>query len=365
MFKLNSKAIFFIATLTVLCFMPETSWAAGGSIFDIISSKMIETVKDVRRIVYIVAGFGLIMFAVLAIFNKISFKHLSYICIGLFLLSVMMPFINYFSGANLTDPELNYGMLIDPDNPDIVGSEAGGENVEKRALEGVLGGDMADIEDKLKQQGLQGLADQLGVPELAGGADINESEPSDGTKIKKANGKFKCCKNGVNKSGTGCKVSLGDIVKAGKAAVGAAQDALKAAGNAKDFVEGAVGGVKDAFDAAASGKDFFDSVGKLAGSLGRTADDLGSSFNNALSASQDFTENLGDASRRVNGGNSSFADAVDNDDSKFNQWADKAKDTSAGVRDDVNSNIVEPGQDIGTMGDHLDGIKDSFNNFFN
>ena len=132
MFKFNSKALFFLALLLMLCFMPETSWAAEGSIFDIISAKMIETVKDVRRIVYIVAGFGLIMFAVLAIFNKISFKHLSYICIGLFLLAVMMPFINYFSGAKLTDPELNYGMLIDPDNPDIVGSNV--KDGERRAV---------------------------------------------------------------------------------------------------------------------------------------------------------------------------------------------------------------------------------------
>ena len=94
---------FFLLMAAVLA--PSTVWAAEGNIFTITSNKMITTLQDVRKIVYVIAGFGLIMFAVLAIFNKISFKHLAYIMIGLSLLAVMMPFINYFSGANLQDDE--------------------------------------------------------------------------------------------------------------------------------------------------------------------------------------------------------------------------------------------------------------------
>ena len=48
-------------------------------------------------------AFGLIMFAVMAIFNKISFKHLAYIMIGLSLLSLMFPFI-LISPAKSTFP---------------------------------------------------------------------------------------------------------------------------------------------------------------------------------------------------------------------------------------------------------------------
>ena len=46
---------------------PSSAWAAGGNIFSIISAKMVSTIQDVRKIVYVIAGFGLIMFAVLGL----------------------------------------------------------------------------------------------------------------------------------------------------------------------------------------------------------------------------------------------------------------------------------------------------------
>ncbi len=379
MFKFNSKVLFFIATLTMLCFMPETSWAANGSIFDIISSKMIETVKDVRKIVYIIAGFGLIMFAVLAIFNKISFKHLSYICIGLFLLSVMMPFINYFSGANLADPELNYGMLIDPDNPNVVGSEIGDESGNKnnqnfanpgQGGSGTGNGGIPNLNPNDEIAGIPGLGgmspealEQL-EKELGVGSYTNESTPCDGEKIVTTGGKMKCCKNGSNNSGTGCKVTVGDFVGGLKAGVTAVQDALRAGGNAKNTIEDLVGGAGDLYDALTGDGDILDRLGKLAGSLGKTADNVGSSFNNAVDSAQNVTEDLGNASRRFNGGETDFSQKVDDKDSQFNQWADKTKDTEHKFRDDLNNNVVKPGQDLGRIGDDLDGIQHSFENFF-
>ena len=361
MFKFNSKVLFFIATLTMLCFMPETSWAATGSIFDIISSKMIETVKDVRAIVYIVAGFGLIMFAVLAIFNKISFKHLSYICIGLFLLAVMMPFINYFSGANLQDPELemSYGMLIDPDNAEIVGSDVeSGERKDFPKLE-----DLSDLDAQIKEKFGNLTAEQLGLPDL-GGKEVSEDEPCDGTRVATSSGKIKCCKNGPNSKGTGCKVTLGDIVSAAQSAAGAVQDALKAGHNIKDAATGAYEGLGDAWDAFNNGENIFDALGKLADSLGYTADDVGSHFNNGVSQLQDFTNNFGDAARGFTGGDSDLADKVDNDDSKFNQWADDLKEKTRDDRDNLNEKVVEPGNGIGDFGDDLSYIEDLFNSFF-
>ena len=72
--------------------------AASGDIFTILQKKIYDTLVDLRKIVYVVAGFGLVVFAVAAIFNKISYKHLGYIMIGLSLLSLMFPFLEYFSG---------------------------------------------------------------------------------------------------------------------------------------------------------------------------------------------------------------------------------------------------------------------------
>lgn len=70
----------------------------NANIFEILRSKIYNTLKDVRKIVYVIAGFGLVMFAVFAIFNKVSYKHLGYIMISLCLLSLMFPFLEYFSG---------------------------------------------------------------------------------------------------------------------------------------------------------------------------------------------------------------------------------------------------------------------------
>lgn len=94
-----------------LVFAPTEVFAAAN-IFDTIQAKMLSTAKDVRKIVYVVSGFGLVMFSVLAIFNKISFKHLGYIMISLSLLAMMTPFINYFSGAGLDESDFNYGDFI-------------------------------------------------------------------------------------------------------------------------------------------------------------------------------------------------------------------------------------------------------------
>jgi len=75
-----------------------SSGEASGDIFTILQKKLYDTLVDLRKIVYVIAGFGLVVFSVAAIFNKISYKHLGYIMIGLSLLSLMFPFLEYFSG---------------------------------------------------------------------------------------------------------------------------------------------------------------------------------------------------------------------------------------------------------------------------
>ena len=116
------KALFLMAFLSLLL-IPTGAFAASGDIFDIIQAKMLSTAKDVRKIVYVIAGFGLIMFSVLAIFNKISFKHLGYIMISLSLLAMMTPFINYFSGAGLDESDFNRGDFLKEDT--FASSDAG------------------------------------------------------------------------------------------------------------------------------------------------------------------------------------------------------------------------------------------------
>lgn len=63
------------------------------AIFDYLACRITLVVADIRAIVYILAGFGMIAFAYGAIIGKINFKQLANIFIGLFILSMTTGFI--------------------------------------------------------------------------------------------------------------------------------------------------------------------------------------------------------------------------------------------------------------------------------
>ena len=91
------------------------------NIFKYIACKAMTTLADVRVIVYTLAGFGLIAFAFAAIFNKISWKHLANLCIALFILSMMTPFISYFTQDN--GAQISYGNYLPAGFTNISGSD--------------------------------------------------------------------------------------------------------------------------------------------------------------------------------------------------------------------------------------------------
>ena len=95
---------------------------AKDNIFKYIACKAMTTLADVRVIVYTLAGFGLVAFAFAAIFNKISWKHLANLCIALFILSMMTPFISYFTYNDGT--QITFGNYLPAGFTNIVGSEA-------------------------------------------------------------------------------------------------------------------------------------------------------------------------------------------------------------------------------------------------
>lgn len=94
---------------------------AKDNIFQYIACKAMTTLADVRVIVYTLAGFGLIAFAFAAIFNKISWKHLANLCIALFILSMMTPFISYFTQDN--GAQITYGDYLPAGFTNINGSD--------------------------------------------------------------------------------------------------------------------------------------------------------------------------------------------------------------------------------------------------
>ena len=69
---------------------------AGGDVFDKVTRRAALAVVTLKPIVYIFAGFGLIAFAWMAIFNKLSWKWFANIAMGLFLVANMGRLIEYF-----------------------------------------------------------------------------------------------------------------------------------------------------------------------------------------------------------------------------------------------------------------------------
>lgn len=86
--------------------------AGGGNVFSQIAARAMRFLVGIKPIIYLLAGFGLIGFAFMAIFNKISWKWFSQIAIGLFLVANMGRFIEYFvyqrTDASAVQP-LSYG----------------------------------------------------------------------------------------------------------------------------------------------------------------------------------------------------------------------------------------------------------------
>ncbi len=94
-------------------FVCGVSGGGQGDVFSTIACKVTTSLADIRKIVYVLAGFGLIAFAFAAIFNKISFKHLGTIAFSLFLLSMITPFVEYFTQE--PGVTLKYGHYLSSD----------------------------------------------------------------------------------------------------------------------------------------------------------------------------------------------------------------------------------------------------------
>ena len=94
-------------------YVGSAAYSAGSSnVFSHIAARAMRFLVGIKPIIYLLAGFGLIGFAFMAIFNKISWKWFSQIAIGLFLVANMGRFIEYFvyqrTDASAVQP-LSYG----------------------------------------------------------------------------------------------------------------------------------------------------------------------------------------------------------------------------------------------------------------
>lgn len=401
--KHQFKYLFLTLLLGVLL-LPASAMAADN-IFHVISQKMMATVIDVRRIVYVIAGFGLIMFTTLAIFNKISFKHLAYIMIGLSLLAVMMPFINYFAGVNLEDTEFSYGNYLNGGSAiqgsDIPNQDGGGKDctgqdcpngtpdqdpnaeIEKELNKtpGGNGNNNGDGSGGNGSGGDNGVGTQSGgldlpvIPRITGGADGANSggliPPTtnggntpkvtewDSNGCRYNNGARQCC-SGKIQDGV-CKKNpaqvMADILRIANAGIAGANQALNAVEYAKLLKKATENGAVSIGDIISGDGKALDKLGALAASIGMSADQIYTSSGHLNGNFQNFLANLGYVIDGVTGtdagssgiANSGVGAAVDTGTGIIKGGAD-----SAGGAAKVGSEIYQTGKRGEALGDRID-----------
>ncbi len=401
--KHQFKYLFLTLLLGVLL-LPASAMAADN-IFQVISQKMMTTVIDVRRIVYVIAGFGLIMFTTLAIFNKISFKHLAYIMIGLSLLAVMMPFINYFAGVNLEDTEFSYGNYLNGGSAivgsDIPNQDGGGKNCGKDCPDGNPDQDPnSEMEKEFDKTpggngnnngsggngtggngGGNGVGTQSGglnlpvIPRITGGAEgadgggiipptsTSGNAPTvtewDSNGCRYNNGARQCC-SGKIQNGV-CQKNpaqvMADIIRIANAGIAGANQALNAVEYAKLLKKATENGAVRIGDIISGDGKALDKLGALAASVGMSADQIYTSSGHLNGNFQNFLANLGYVIDGVTGtdagssgiANSGVGAAVDTGTGIIKGGAD-----SAGGAAKVGSEIYQTGKRGEALGDRID-----------
>ena len=81
----------------------STNSFADGDAFDTVKSKGLEIFQNVKAVVFILGGFGLVGLAVGAIFGAVKWKWFASLAIGLMILAIAGGIINYFTEDEVGD----------------------------------------------------------------------------------------------------------------------------------------------------------------------------------------------------------------------------------------------------------------------
>lgn len=162
----------------------------GGNVFLLIACKATTTLADLRVIAYIISGFGMVALSYAAIFGKMNWKHLANIGIGLFLLSMMTPFIEYFTTGK--DNTLRFGKYLPAGFSDIYGSDGqvvncvGGTGKEKSiddCPDVEIVGEITKKKDKWSLKDLKGSI-QAGLGAVRNASDMYKAAKSTVSNVK-------------------------------------------------------------------------------------------------------------------------------------------------------------------------------------
>lgn len=273
----------------------------GGNVFLLIACKATTTLADLRVIAYIISGFGMVALAYAAIFGKMNWKHLANIGIGLFLLSMMTPFIEYFTTGK--DNTLRFGKYLPAGFSDIQGSD----------------GQVTDCDEDLDKNST--LCNQI-LPEVT-------------VTGKKQKWSLKDLKGSIT-AGLNAVRNASDMYKAAKSTVSNVKSAvsnmtaqIKSGGGGLDGIINAAGAVANATGTIVnSGQVLANNIATNAGNLSNNIRDAGST-NAARKARAEAQETLDKLTKKCNAGNCSeqekkymeqMEETVNNNKTGVNKW---------------------------------------------
>lgn len=273
----------------------------GGNVFLLIACKATTTLADLRVIAYIISGFGMVALAYVAIFGKMNWKHLANIGIGLFLLSMMTPFIEYFTTGK--DNTLRFGKYLPAGFSDIQGSD----------------GQVTDCDEDLDKNST--FCNQI-LPEVT-------------VTGKKQKWSLKDLKGSIT-AGLNAVRNASDMYKAAKSTVSNVKSAvsnmtaqIKSGGGGLDGIINAAGAVANATGTIVnSGQVLANNIATNAGNLSNNIRDAGST-NAAREARAEAQETLDKLTKKCNAGNCSeqekkymeqMEETVNNNKTGVNKW---------------------------------------------
>ena len=112
---LSLFAVIAIAFTATDVFAQESGSGLGGgdNVFDTVTERMITTFKNVRAVIFIVGGFGLVGLGFAAIFGKVNWKWLAALAAGLAIVAIAGAVVDYVTQADANQEVSNLGSFDD------------------------------------------------------------------------------------------------------------------------------------------------------------------------------------------------------------------------------------------------------------
>lgn len=113
------KYLSFFAVVSV-AFLATDAMAANGTgtggddAFSVVLSRMVTTFQNVRSVIFVVGGFGLVGLAFAAIFGKVKWSWLAALAVGLAIVAMAGAVVDYVTQSDNSQKAFTPGQFGDP-----------------------------------------------------------------------------------------------------------------------------------------------------------------------------------------------------------------------------------------------------------